>query len=455
MEYFVENEIVNGQINKVKKLFLLGHSDKEIAKQFESEHEVNLISRSVSWSSKDIENIRLNFEINNPYQKSEFISIASQENIAINAHSNAAKEINDSHERPLIKPINQKKGFFIKLANGDFGLSKTFWLLGALPGVIVIAIISGIIFIYDVYKRFEYDNKLFFFGIALFLAYTVYSLFILIGVRRAAKKQGSMLGVFGRVIVFCSVIGFSSFAYISIIIVYGAFSNDLFLKISSSSNLRWFAEGGDPDAQYRLGDSYYIIDSRKPNLDSLNGQEAVKWYRLAAEQGYLWAQVRLGDIYYMGAIRGDGTHRDQDVLPDHQEAAKWYLLAAGRGNAKAQHALTLMYSLGEGVSKNGREAVKWLRLAADNGHIQSQVMLGQWLDDGGPSIVQNSVEAYAWLKLATILDAEQGGLNNDFLHDENGKTIKEQADTIYAELTAIQAAEAQSLLNQLYNRIGH
>ena len=41
--------------------------------------------------------------------------------------------------------------------------------------------------------------------------------------------------------------------------------------------------------------------------------EAVNWYRLAAEQGYAWAQNKLGVRY------ADG----EGVTQDHAEAVKW------------------------------------------------------------------------------------------------------------------------------------
>ena len=46
--------------------------------------------------------------------------------------------------------------------------------------------------------------------------------------------------------------------------------------------------------------------------------EAVRWYRLAADQGYAIAQLTLGAMY----LRGDG------VPEDHVEAARWYRLSA-------------------------------------------------------------------------------------------------------------------------------
>ncbi|MGH8120574.1 MAG: tetratricopeptide repeat protein, partial [Gammaproteobacteria bacterium] len=52
-------------------------------------------------------------------------------------------------------------------------------------------------------------------------------------------------------------------------------------------------------------------------------KEAVKWYRLAAEQGFAQAQINLGWFYSEG--RG--------VVQDDVYAYMWYILAASVGTA--------------------------------------------------------------------------------------------------------------------------
>ena len=82
--------------------------------------------------------------------------------------------------------------------------------------------------------------------------------------------------------------------------------------------------------------------------------EAVKWYRLAAEQGHTSAQYYLGICYDFG--RG--------VTQDKEEAVKWYRLAADQGHADAQFNLGLCYFKGEGVTQDAGEAEKLYRLLA-------------------------------------------------------------------------------------------
>ena len=107
-------------------------------------------------------------------------------------------------------------------------------------------------------------------------------------------------------------------------------------------------EPTDAKAQFELGDKYY---------DAKNYEQAVYWFRKAAEQRYADAQFNLGWMYEYG----------QGVKQDYGEAVKWYRLAAEQGHAPAQYNLGLMYEYGKGVKKDYSEALKWYRKAAEQG----------------------------------------------------------------------------------------
>ena len=94
--------------------------------------------------------------------------------------------------------------------------------------------------------------------------------------------------------------------------------------------------------------------------------EAVRLWRLAAEQGYALAQNNLGYAYY----NGDG------VKQDYAEAVRWYRLAAEQGDADAQNNLGIAYASGKGVEQDYAEAVRWYRLAAEQGYALAQYNLG-------------------------------------------------------------------------------
>ena len=61
--------------------------------------------------------------------------------------------------------------------------------------------------------------------------------------------------------------------------------------------------------------------------------EAVKYYRLAAQQGYASAQINLGVCYE----KGNG------VTQDYTEAKKWFEKAAAQGNGAAKIYLSILH----------------------------------------------------------------------------------------------------------------
>jgi hypothetical protein len=124
-----------------------------------------------------------------------------------------------------------------------------------------------------------------------------------------------------------------------------------------------------------------------------NPAEAVRWYRLAADQGYAHAQYNLG-VYYE-----DGTGVAQDVA----EAVRWYRLAADQGYARAQYNIGVCYENGTGVAQDGAEAVRWYRLGADQGDAHAQYNLGASYHNGA-GVPRDSAEAARWIRLA----ADQG-----------------------------------------------
>jgi uncharacterized protein len=90
--------------------------------------------------------------------------------------------------------------------------------------------------------------------------------------------------------------------------------------------------------------------------------KAVKWFRLAAEQGDANAQYNLGTKY----DQGDG------VAQNYVKAIKWWLLSAKQGNTTAQYNLGAMYSTGYGVHKNNITSYMWYHLALVNGDYDAK-----------------------------------------------------------------------------------
>ena len=116
--------------------------------------------------------------------------------------------------------------------------------------------------------------------------------------------------------------------------------------------------------------------------------EAVKWYRKAAEQGHDEAKKRLVPAEMMlNAQNGDAKAQydlaqayetgSDGMIQDQNEALKWYRKAAEQGYAEAQYQLGYCFSFGyNGVTKKASEAEKWFRKAADQGHAGAQFSMG-------------------------------------------------------------------------------
>ena len=64
----------------------------------------------------------------------------------------------------------------------------------------------------------------------------------------------------------------------------------------------------------------------------------------------------------------------EGVPEDYREALKWYRMAAEQGYAPAQYNLGGMYIKGEGVPEDYREALKWYRMAAEQGLAEGSMV---------------------------------------------------------------------------------
>lgn len=118
------------------------------------------------------------------------------------------------------------------------------------------------------------------------------------------------------------------------------------------------AEAGDAQAQCVLAWRY---EWGEEGLDQ-DYEEAARWYRKSAEQGFDHAQYHLGILY----STGDGLNLS------YEEAARWYRKAAEQGNISAQCALAWCYEHGEGVPQSIDEAAKWYRKAAEQGDEEAK-----------------------------------------------------------------------------------
>lgn len=127
------------------------------------------------------------------------------------------------------------------------------------------------------------------------------------------------------------------------------YSKGLGVEKDKAESMKWSrkaAEQGDAFEQWVLGSQYSMGDRLVENEDDfvrwhiknseltipvsvMRDREAVKWYRRAAEQGFVWAQRDLGECY----VKGKG------VVKNELLAYQWYLLASANGDETASNDL--------------------------------------------------------------------------------------------------------------------
>jgi TPR repeat protein len=161
-----------------------------------------------------------------------------------------------------------------------------------------------------------------------------------------------------------------------------------------------------------------------------NLEEAMRWYRLAAELGDKNAQFALG----MAFLTGKGETRDvaaaaalfekaaaQDhpgawynlgvialegngVASDFARAATDFHRSANLGFAEAAYSLGLLYREGRGVEKDPKQAAFWLFRAAQGDDLAAQVEYGIMLFNGGEGVPADEAGGAKWLLRAANRD---------------------------------------------------
>jgi TPR repeat protein len=160
----------------------------------------------------------------------------------------------------------------------------------------------------------------------------------------------------------------------------------------ASRSLTWLrdeADRGCKYAQFALAELFMCCRS----MIKSDKSEAIKLYRLAADQRLASAQCRLGYCYDGGI----------GVTKDKREAARLYRLAADQGDVNALWNLAVSYKQSSGMATDQRESVRLFKLAADRGYAGAQLYLGMRCEDG-VGVTQNDTEALRWYRLA----ADQG-----------------------------------------------
>jgi uncharacterized protein len=147
--------------------------------------------------------------------------------------------------------------------------------------------------------------------------------------------------------------------------------------------------------------------------------KALEFLKPLAEGGEALAQVRLGNMYFLGL----------GVAEDDREAAKWLRKAAEQGDLEAQINLGTLYVMGAGVPQDYTEAARLFRVAAESGIGGAQFLLGM-LYVYGKGVPEDLVQAYLWIELAS---------------EKGSKAALEMRETLRLKMTPEQISQAQQL----------
>jgi hypothetical protein len=107
----------------------------------------------------------------------------------------------------------------------------------------------------------------------------------------------------------------------------------------------------------------------------------------AGELGSVNAQRQLGAAYATGEWSGP---------KDLAEAMRWYRLAAEQGEAEAQYDLGFMLLLGEGGPKNAQEGLMWLERAGELGEDNAFRLLLDCYENGYCDVPVDAAKASLW-----------------------------------------------------------
>jgi TPR repeat protein len=118
--------------------------------------------------------------------------------------------------------------------------------------------------------------------------------------------------------------------------------------------------------------------------------ESMQLLERSALAGYVPAQVTYAYIL-------DISERDED-------AVKWYRQAAENNDPAGKFGLGVMYAKGEGVERDPRMAGQWTRQAAEMEHLPAMRAYAYALENGTLGFAQNPTAAVEW-----FLKAAQAG----------------------------------------------
>ena len=237
--------------------------------------------------------------------------------------------------------------------------------------------------------------------------------------------------------------------------------------------LLWYrkaAENGDPTAQLIIGWEFYA--GSEISLTPHNGvrkdpSQAATWFQKASQNAEKidFSLVQDGPVaaksfaisdvvhgkgsasFFLGALFEEG----KDLPKDYQQAAFWYRLGAEQGNPDAQSALGALFAEGKGVSQDFSQAAYWDQKAAETGSTDAEFNLAMlYLDGHGVS--QDYRLARSWLLKAAEKGVPDAQYNLGILYAK-GISVQQDSPVAYFWFdVAAASARGQVQLDATKNR---
>lgn len=164
-------------------------------------------------------------------------------------------------------------------------------------------------------------------------------------------------------------------------------NNQFNLREMNVEELNAMADQNNAEAIMELSRRYLLGEGIKKD-----DNKYLELLTRAAELGYVKAQVQLGAEY-------------KYQLKNYQEAVKWFKIAADKGYAPAQNELARCYLQGKGVVQDYKEAVALLKKSAEQDNYLACRELAKCYEEG-KGVEKNPIEAAKWNKKAEKLKAK-------------------------------------------------
>lgn len=139
-----------------------------------------------------------------------------------------------------------------------------------------------------------------------------------------------------------------------------------------------------PKAAYQLGKIFQ---------KEANYSDAIGWYKKAAQQNHVKAQLKLANLYYEGEV----------VSRDFNKAKKYYKGPAHAGYPKAMLGLGNIYYNGEDRQKNYAKAFKWYQQAGEQRDEITFYNLGKMYEKAKSQKRENYQLAFQYYQMAADL----------------------------------------------------